>query len=197
MIGAIIHSLCRLLGPDNLVSLSTYASAEQDVLNCMVNLSGESILSLVSKLKNDGVIPMQWRVYKPLENATGVMTMSVNTQHILVCNAMTPTVEREEDFNRWYNEEHILLLSKVPTWIQSSRYRLVDSNFHDAPSYLAMHKWGSRAAFESPEYVMATTTPWKFRVVDNVIARERRVYDYVGDMHVTVGVGGNGVVRRN
>jgi hypothetical protein len=161
----------------------------------MVNLPGESILSLVSKLKSDeDIIPTQWRVYKPLENATGVTTMSVDTQHILVCNAMTPTVEREEDFNSWYNEEHIPLLSKAPNWMQSSRYRLIDSNRHDVPSYLAMHKWGSRAAFESQEYVIATTTPWKFRVVDNVIARERHVYDYVGDIHV--GVGGNGVVRR-
>ncbi|KAF9476882.1 hypothetical protein BDN70DRAFT_934701 [Pholiota conissans] len=178
----IVNILSRLItSPDELALALFYTSAEQDLLLCTVNLAENSVLPLIYKLKGEdfGKMLARWRVYEPLKTGkhpTGLEAYACGP-HILVCNAMTPTAERKEDFNRWYDEEHIALLSEAPSWIRSMRYQLIESN-DEGPSYLAMHFWGNRAVFDSPQYKFATTTPWKFKVVDNVVAKERHVYDY-------------------
>ncbi|KAH9937317.1 uncharacterized protein B0H18DRAFT_1113174 [Fomitopsis serialis] len=60
--------------------------------------------------------------------------------------------EYEEEFNRWYDEEHIPMLAKAPGWIRTRRFVLKDweqmgvegqKQQKEPPKYLAMHKWKS------------------------------------------------------
>jgi len=86
--------------------------------------------------------------------------------------------ESEEDFNNWYNHEHIPLLSQTPSWLYSRRYTLVACSHDDTPRYLALHSWPSREVFDSPAYKLATETPWRARVLGKLTKRQRIVFDY-------------------
>ena len=79
----------------------------------------------------------------------------------LLVNAMSAAPEGEDDFNRWYDEEHIPALSAVPGTLLARRYRATSST---GPVYLALYH------LESPEVVMteawakAVDTPWTRRI---------------------------------
>lgn len=87
--------------------------------------------------------------------------------------------ELEEDLNRWYREEHVPLLAKVPGWRRSRRFVLREvgpAKGSDAekmvargspPKYLAVHDWESPASFETPEFKHATSTPWRMRLFES------------------------------
>ncbi|KAI0931677.1 hypothetical protein AcW1_000987 [Taiwanofungus camphoratus] len=91
--------------------------------------------------------------------------------------------ELEEEFNRWYDEEHIPMLAKVAGWIRSRRFVLKDSGYMGVegqkqqktpPKYLAVHEWTSTDCWESKEFKEAVSTPWREQVMQGVVSRERR-----------------------
>ncbi|CDO77511.1 hypothetical protein BN946_scf184912.g10 [Trametes cinnabarina] len=85
--------------------------------------------------------------------------------------------ELEEELNRWYAEEHIALLAKVPGWRRSRRFVLreagpakgTDAGMVVArpPKYLAVHEWDSPASFETAEFKHATSTPWRMKMFES------------------------------
>ncbi|KAJ6631404.1 hypothetical protein B0H10DRAFT_1978572 [Mycena sp. CBHHK59/15] len=98
----------------------------------------------------------------------------------MVFNGMTPNDSAEETFNAWYAEEHIPMLSAVPGWQSSTRFRLMSASLSSS-RYLALHTWENLAAFESPEFKAATNTPWRTRVVvEQVNQKERYLLEYRG-----------------
>lgn len=67
--------------------------------------------------------------------------------HILTVRA---TVEpaHEEEFNRWYNEEHIPdVLKLIPGCLSAARYRVLDGD--ESHQYMAMYRFVSEAALRS------------------------------------------------
>ena len=92
----------------------------------------------------------------------------------------------EVEFDKWYNEEHITLLSKVPGWMRTRRFTLVESgaigvmkesgNYQPPPKYLAIHEYKDADIMNTPEFKKAISTPWRIRVMDKVIRDERRVF---------------------
>lgn len=95
--------------------------------------------------------------------------------------------EKEEDFNRWYEEEHIPLLSKVPGWLRGRRFVLKESQRFEgdvqvtgkpAPKYLHVIEWEHLEGRESEEYKHATSTPWRERVVGDMINAEKPIYEH-------------------
>lgn len=72
-------------------------------------------------------------------------------------------VEREEEFNNWYEQEHVPLLLKAEEWLGCRRYRISDgvpSNY----THLAIHHLSSLLALESPARSAARATPWRQRL---------------------------------
>jgi hypothetical protein len=103
--------------------------------------------------------------------------------HFMVANAMTPSSDANatRDFDSWYQEEHIPLLSRVPGWIASRRFEVVKATDESTcPRFLAIHEWESLSAFDTEEFRQATSTPWRSRVIDKVVKRERLVMRYEG-----------------
>ncbi|KAF8161395.1 hypothetical protein B0H34DRAFT_796193 [Crassisporium funariophilum] len=163
---------------DIMSSVFEYTSEEYLALLCYP-ASQESAL-LLQILRNANLpIEIQWRLYESL--STNLETQMIRIPHILGFVAMTPEPESEQDFNKWYTEEHIPMLSRTPTWISSNRYSLVACSL-DAPQYLALHAWGSRTTFDSQAYSMATSTHWRTQVMDKIIKRERFIFDYVSEV---------------
>ena len=56
--------------------------------------------------------------------------------------------EREEEFNKWYDEIHIPLLFKFPGMTGVKRWKLLNGN-GEYPEYLALYEFENQGAFEA------------------------------------------------
>ena len=54
--------------------------------------------------------------------------------------------EHEEDFNRWYDEEHVPERMAIPGFLTGRRYRAVEGG----PKYLAIYEIKSPEVLDSP-----------------------------------------------
>ena len=109
------------------------------------------------------------RLYSPISDSgdTG------QAPPVLMAVSMSVPSSGLDDMEAWYVEEHIPMLLAVPGWRRSRRYRLASG---DGPRYLSLHEIDSQAAFETPEYKAAVSTPWRDRIVSSAIGREKRVF---------------------
>lgn len=98
--------------------------------------------------------------------------------------------EAEEEFNRWYEEEHLPLLSKIPGWLRGRRYTLFSTMTRvsgkvltedegSVSKYLALHDFseGHAGFMDTPEWKTATSTEWRDRVMKSAIGRELKVWE--------------------
>ncbi|KAF2086033.1 alpha/beta-hydrolase [Saccharata proteae CBS 121410] len=92
-----------------------------------------------------------------------------------------------QELDRWYEEEHIPMLAKVPGWRRSRRY--ISSTVvkplggaakpDDDVEYLALHEYAPTNGLGGPEFQAATSTPWRTKVMDDVVlSKARRVYTH-------------------
>jgi hypothetical protein len=84
-------------------------------------------------------------------------------------------VEHEEEFNRWYNEEHVPLISKVPGVLRARRF------FDPAgkPRYVALYDLAGPEVRNHPDWQVAVTTPWTKRIRELQGAAPRLVRTYL------------------
>ncbi|MGH2541555.1 MAG: hypothetical protein ACRDIB_02080, partial [Ardenticatenaceae bacterium] len=66
--------------------------------------------------------------------------------------------ELEDEYNRWYNEEHVAERLSVPGVLNAARYEAVQSG----PKHLACYELESPAVLETDEYKdkLINPTPW-------------------------------------
>src|SRR6266850_3821059 len=87
--------------------------------------------------------------------------------------------DKEQEFNRWYNEEHLAERLAVPGFLSAARYEAVKGG----PKHLAVYELESPAVLESPAYkkVQANPTPWTKRCSPEVIGTSfiRNVYSMI------------------
>jgi hypothetical protein len=61
-----------------------------------------------------------------------------------------------DEYNEWYDKEHLPRLVTVPGVVRARRYTAVSGS----PRYLTAYELTDRDAFESPEGLKARKTPW-------------------------------------
>src|SRR5262249_56357455 len=87
--------------------------------------------------------------------------------------------DKEAEFNRWYNEEHLAERMSVPGFLNAARYEAVKGG----PKHLAVYELEGPAVLESPAYkkVQANPTPWTKRCSPEVIGTTftRNVYTMI------------------
>ncbi len=79
----------------------------------------------------------------------------------VLINAMNVDPAHEADFNAWYDQEHIPLLSKVPGCLTARRFRATDKGTH---KYVALYHFASADVPDKPEWKKAVETPWTERL---------------------------------
>lgn len=91
---------------------------------------------------------------------------------------LTSAAGAEEELNKWYEEEHITMLSKVPGWLRTRRYRTATSLDSTAPlKFLALHEYAKDNGLDGPEFQAATRTKWRGEIFSKVLAdKHRRTY---------------------
>jgi hypothetical protein len=76
-------------------------------------------------------------------------------------NAMSAAAEGEEDFNRWYDEEHIPALAAVPGTLCARRFRATGTS---KQIYLALYHLESPEVPTTQAWAKAVDTPWTRRM---------------------------------
>ena len=79
----------------------------------------------------------------------------------LLLNAMSVAPEHEQEFNEWYNTEHIPALAAVPGTLGARRYRSAGTA---AQRYLAVYYLTSPDIPSSTAWKAAATSPWTERM---------------------------------
>ena len=101
--------------------------------------------------------------------------------------------DKEPDFNRWYNEEHLAERLAVPGFLSAARYEAVKGG----PKHLAVYELESATVMESPAYkkVQNNPTPWTQRVGPQAIATTfiRNIYTMIHPRAVTPPVAASGM----
>lgn len=84
----------------------------------------------------------------------------------------------KEQLDKWYREEHVDMISKVPGWLRTRRF-VTSSIDPDAPmEYMSLHEYAPENGLAGPEFKAATTTPWAAEIGSKVVKdKRRRVYD--------------------
>lgn len=84
-----------------------------------------------------------------------------------------------KELDRWYNEEHIDLLSKVSGWQRTRRF--VTSSILEGKEgieYLALHEYAPKNGLGGEKFEAATSTSWTKEIMTNVVEeKKRRVYE--------------------
>lgn len=84
--------------------------------------------------------------------------------------------DKEDEFNRWYNEEHLAERLSIPGFLSAARYEAVKNG----PKHLACYELESTAVLDSAAYkrVLAHPTPWTKRAGPEAVATTfiRNVY---------------------
>ena len=91
----------------------------------------------------------------------GLEPAPVNAGGLLV-NAMNVAPEAEDDFNAWYDQEHIPALAAVPGTLLARRYR-ADENGSSTHKYLAIYHLETPDVTRSEAWAAAVDTPWSAR----------------------------------
>lgn len=88
-----------------------------------------------------------------------------------------------DDFNKWYEEEHTGMLSKIPGWLRTRRFKMLVGGIKGMPpkgqvEYLAVHDFDEKNGIDGPENKAAQQTPWRNQVIDKVVSRDRRIWSH-------------------
>ena len=87
--------------------------------------------------------------------------------------AMDIPEEHVAEFNKWYDEEHIPLFSKIPGWVRTRRFVFedgvvlgTDESLKPAggpQKFFTLHEWETPDAIASEEFKAAISTPWTLK----------------------------------
>lgn len=94
---------------------------------------------------------------------------------LIYITATEPETGWEDEFNRWYDEEHIPNLHGLPGYLSARRYIAVEGE----PKYMAIYEIASMEAFRSAEHDRAANTPWTARMRPHFSSRGITFYEQV------------------
>ena len=85
--------------------------------------------------------------------------------------------EHEEEFNEWYNTEHLQELMSVPGILNCARYEAVKSG----PKHLAVYEFENAQVIDTDAFKNRPITPWAQKVGPRAIATTRinNVYEMI------------------
>jgi hypothetical protein len=102
---------------------------------------------------------------RPAQDAEFVLTVRLNTP-----------ADKEQDFNEWYNVDHVPALVGVPGVYCARRYMAVEGD----PKYLAVYEMNDARVPKTPEWDKARNSEWTARIrphlKDGKVITSRRIF---------------------
>jgi pimeloyl-ACP methyl ester carboxylesterase len=98
--------------------------------------------------------------------------------NVMVAVNLLPKEGRGGELEKWYADEHLEMLSKVPGWRRSRVFKYSHVEPKDNPDYLALHEFALENGFgSSEEFKAAIMSPWGKKIMtEEVQERSRRTY---------------------
>jgi hypothetical protein len=85
------------------------------------------------------------------------------------------------EFDKYYEEEHIPLLLKVPGWLRARRYKLESfkkvGQAEEAYQFIGIHEIDSLDALKSEELKATGTTEWGMRMSGKTLRFSTRIFE--------------------
>ncbi|KAH8923826.1 hypothetical protein BT69DRAFT_1241783 [Atractiella rhizophila] len=115
---------------------------------------------------------------------TGSVRDTKGPAPFLVIAALTPAQGTDADFEKWYKEEHIGMMAKIPGWRRTFRYKITDSLLSQtgkedesgkAPQYVAIYEFEHLDPETFPKdeaFQQAISTDWAKKTMGSLQARE-------------------------
>ncbi|OCK85542.1 hypothetical protein K432DRAFT_286605 [Lepidopterella palustris CBS 459.81] len=95
---------------------------------------------------------------------------------VIITACIQPAAGMEQEFGRWYNEEHLEQVSETPGWRRSTRFELVfktedkdDLNREITPKYLAIHEFEDGSLPGERVQPLTPVTDWTEKMVGSAI----------------------------
>ena len=108
----------------------------------------------------------------PAERVTENLPM---TERALLMAIMEPVADREDEFNDWYDLEHLPQMGAIPGILSATRFVAVDG----WPTYLAVYDLADFSVLRNPAYRALTGagfTPWSRRNLSAVRGWQRLTF---------------------
>jgi hypothetical protein len=106
--------------------------------------------------------------YKHLFTAPASRPDLTKHQALLLASLEMSIPEFKEEFEDWYEPEHVTNLAMAPGVFRGHRYQLIPDakdNQGDPVTYAAMYPMESLANYGSPEWIRLGRTPWMYRLL--------------------------------
>jgi hypothetical protein len=95
--------------------------------------------------------------------------------------------ERAEEFNSWYDDEHVPLLLQSEHWLAVRRFEILEGE-PQPWTHLAVHYLDAMAALSSPERDAARDTEWRKRLAEEPWFQSgTQVYESIGNRFPGIG----------
>ncbi|KAJ6105028.1 hypothetical protein N7486_003717 [Penicillium sp. IBT 16267x] len=132
---------------------------------------GRKLYDLVEERSQDNYVQLEDRADTDPETRGSVMIAVTTTTH--------PDAEKEAEHDRWYCEEHIDMLARVPGWRRTRLFRTAAIDSAAPRETLALHEYSPVNGLGGEEHKAAMNTPWRQRLQEEVVASKvRRTYQW-------------------
>ena len=131
--------------------------------------NGEALYDLVSIRQAPGV---EFHLSKPGDVELVAVSMTLKD----VENA-------EVQFDKWYEQEHTDLLSKVPGWLRTRRFKTSRFAIDRDATYLALHEYERNNGLGGEVHLAAMSTNWRNEIMQIYVKdKSRRTYQLREDL---------------
>lgn len=132
---------------------------------------GRRFFDLVACREKDGFRPVEMMSDAEAE---GLVTVAMEIE-------VKDTAGAGEMYRKWFEEEHVGLLAKVPGWLRSRLFRTSTLQDDQRMVYLALHDYTPDNGLGGSEQTAASMdTPWRTKVFNDCVAsKTRRIYSLI------------------
>lgn len=95
--------------------------------------------------------------------------------------ALTPSEGTDDDFDKWYREEHLADLAKCPGYVRSRRFKQlpgIPGAETESPEYIAFHEFEGEG-LPMEELMKTTKTEWSAKHMSAVQKNETTVWKLI------------------
>jgi len=103
---------------------------------------------------------------------------AVGEGNVMIAVILVPHPGQKEEIDKWYIEEHVGLLQKVPGWLRTRRFTSSSVDPRDETECIALHEYSTKNGLGGPEFQVAITTPWFNKIFEIAVKeKKRRAYE--------------------
>lgn len=120
----------------------------------------------------DLVLSRESPSFKPIESLSNAE--SENRPQVIVEATLKNVEGAEAAYRKWYEEEHIEMLSRVPGWLRTRWYKTSSIEDVGKVTYLAIHDYTQQNGLGGPEHKACMSTPWRSEVDEKYVESKGR-----------------------